>query len=101
MRNRLLVAAIVVLGMSVAAFGQRGRGNAAPAPPHDPHDLTGIWNLGGGQDLSLSLSPPQMTLQGQKLFDANKPSYGRELGTADAAAHPEEHIGRRRGVPPA
>jgi len=42
-----------------------------------------------------------MTPGGQKKFDANKPSYGRELGSADAAAHPEEHIGRRRGVPPA
>ena len=35
------------------------------------------------------------------MFDANKPSYGRLLGSADAAAHPEEHIGRRRAVPPA
>ena len=35
------------------------------------------------------------------MFDANKPSYGRNLGTPDAAAHPEEHIGRRRAVPPA
>ena len=35
------------------------------------------------------------------MFDANKPSYGRLLGSADAAAHPEEDIGRRRAVPPA
>ena len=35
------------------------------------------------------------------MFDANKPSYGRALGSADANAHPEEHIGRRRAVPPA
>ena len=34
------------------------------------------------------------------MFDANKPSYGRNLGSPDAAAHPEEHIGRRRAVPP-
>jgi hypothetical protein len=35
------------------------------------------------------------------MFDANKPSYGRNLGSPEAAAHPEEHIGRRRAVPPA
>jgi hypothetical protein len=102
MRNRLslLIAAIALFGMSSSAFSQRGRANAAPAPPHDPHDLAGIWNLGGGQDLSLTPAPPPMTPEGQKKFDANKPSYGRELGSADAAAHSEEHIGRRRAVPP-
>src|SRR5579862_847914 len=102
MRSRLnlFVAVIALLGISLVAFGQRGRGNAAPSPSHDPHDLTGIWNLGFGQDLSLTTAPPPMTPEGQKKFDANKPSYGRELGSADAAAHPEEHIGRRRGVPP-
>jgi hypothetical protein len=112
-RGILFIGVVAVLSISVSAreaqareraavkVGQRGRGNAPPAPPHDPHDLTGIWNLGGGQDLSLSLAPPEMTPEGQKLFDANKPSYGRELGSADAAAHPQEHIGRRRGVPPA
>ncbi len=42
-----------------------------------------------------------LTALGQKMFDANKPSYGRLLGSADAAAHPEEPIGRRRAVPPA
>jgi hypothetical protein len=42
-----------------------------------------------------------MTAYGKKMFDANKPSYGRLLGSADAAAHPEEDIGRRRAVPPA
>ena len=31
----------------------------------------------------------------------NIPSYGRALGSADAEAHPEEHIGRRRAQPPA
>jgi hypothetical protein len=44
---------------------------------------------------------PPLTPFGQKMFDANKPSYGRNLGSADAAAHPEEPIGRRRAVPPA
>jgi hypothetical protein len=44
---------------------------------------------------------PPFTPLGQKMFEANKPSYGRLLGSPDAAAHPEEHIGRRRAVPPA
>ena len=35
------------------------------------------------------------------MFDANKPSYGRNLGSPEAAAHPEEAIGRRRAAPPA
>ena len=38
---------------------------------------------------------------GQAAFDRNIPSYGRAKGSADAAAHPEEHIGRRRAQPPA
>src|SRR5579864_1920221 len=99
-RLSLLAAVIALFAISLTAFAQRGRGNAAPSPPHDPHDLTGIWNLGFGQDLSLTTEPPPMTPEGQKKFDANKPSYGRELGSADAAAHPDEHIGRRRAVPP-
>ena len=41
------------------------------------------------------------TPEGQAAFDANTPSYGRALGSADAEAHPEEHIGRRRAQPPA
>lgn len=44
---------------------------------------------------------PPFTPLGQKMFDASKPSYGRNLGSPDANAHPEEHIGRRRAVPPA
>src|SRR5437016_12063042 len=40
--------------------GQRGRGqdaaNAEPSPPHDPHDLSGIWARRGGA-LFQSLRP--------------------------------------------
>ena len=59
--------------------GQRGRGqdaaNAEPSPPHDPHDLSGIWARRGGA-LSLSNDPPPFTPEGKERFDANKPSYG-------------------------
>ena len=79
----------------------------------DPHDLAGVWTrnssrlgFGGGGtcpdcgDRGFSNDVPPFTPLGQKMFDANKPSYGRNLGTPDAVAHPEEHIGRRRAVPP-
>jgi len=82
--------------------------------PFDPHDLSGIWSrngspggYGGGStcrdcgDRGFGNDVPPFTPLGQKMFDANKPSYGRNLGSADANAHPEEHIGRRRAVPPA
>jgi hypothetical protein len=84
--------------------------------PFQPHDIAGIWsrNSGGyggggtcpdcGDRGYAGGSPaefPTFTPEGQKRFDLNKPSYGRALGSADANAHPEEHIGRRRAVPPA
>ena len=101
-RVSFVIFALALLSLPLAAQrGGRGNAAAAPSPPHDPHDLTGIWNLAGGTDLSLSPTPPPLTPEGQRKFDLNKPSYGRELGSADAAAHPEEHISRRRGVPPA
>ena len=103
---------------SSALFGQ-GRGGpklARIAPSDkafDPHDLSGIWTRkgtpggygGGGTcadcgDRGFGNDVPPFTPLGQKMFDANKPSYGRLPGSPDAAAHPEEAIGRRRAVPP-
>ncbi|HTA71840.1 MAG TPA: hypothetical protein VK776_26340 [Bryobacteraceae bacterium] len=116
-----LVAALAgALLFSSALFGQGG-GRGAPlariAPSDkafDPHDLSGIWTRngtpggygGGGTcadcgDRGFGNDVPPFTPLGQKLFDANKPSYGRLLGSPDAAAHSEEAIGRRRAVPPA
>jgi len=42
-----------------------------------------------------------MTPEGEKLLESHKTGYGRPLGSPQAAAHPEEHIARRRAVPPA
>src|SRR6185436_2885980 len=81
-----LVALMVISSFAFAqappgggARGQRGggRGNAPPAPsvPHDPHDLSGVWAK-GFRTLALSDTPPSFTPLGQKLLDANKPSYG-------------------------
>jgi hypothetical protein len=99
--------------------GPGGRGILAHSPandnkPYDKHDLSGFWSRngspggygGGGTcrdcgDRGFGTDVPPLTPVGQKMFDANKPSYGRLLGTADAASHSEEPIGRRRAVPPA
>jgi hypothetical protein len=124
MRNQLtsllfLLVGAVALCPPAAGQGRGGRGapleRIAPSGKQfDPHDLSGIWTrngspggYGGGStcsdcgDRGFGNDVPPFTPAGQKLFDANHPSYGRLLGSADAAAHPEEHIGRRRAVPPA
>jgi hypothetical protein len=83
-----------------------------PSMPFEPKDLGGIWTPnvvgfgGGGRcrdcgDRGFSLDFPVFTPAGQAAFDKNSPSYGRLLGSDDAKAHPEEHIGRRRSQPPA
>jgi len=117
MRNGfgLIGVIVAVLALSPVVLGQRGQRAAAPPSstaslPFDAHDLSGIWSRnsqgygGGGTcrgcgDRGFNNDVPPMTPWGQARFDANKPSYGRALGSAAAAAHPEEAIRRRRGVP--
>jgi len=121
MRNRNLAGAVLCfLAASSLVLAQGGRGGIMAHNPandnksYDKHDLSGTWTRngtpggygGGGTcrdcgDRGFGNDVPPLTPLGQKLFDANKPSYGRNLGSADANAHPEEHIGRRRAVPPA
>jgi len=127
MRNRFVIlivalVAVVVFSLVIAAQNrgaqggqqqQGARGNATPDNrPFKVRDLAGIWSRnsggygGGGTcrecgDRGFGNNVPPFTPEGQKRFDANKPSYGRALGSEDAAAHPEEHIGRRRAIPPA
>jgi hypothetical protein len=127
MKTNLLPASVTLFGALLLAPmvwaqggpGPGGRGILAHSPandnkPYDKHDLSGIWSRngspggygGGGTcrdcgDRGFGTDVPPLTPIGQKMFDANKPSYGRLSGTADAAAHPEEPIGRRRAVPPA
>src|SRR6202521_6184659 len=123
MRNRRVSSTIVLAGVSVFSsimLAQGGRGPGIPAhnpanenKPYDKHDLSGIWTrngtpagYGGGgvcrdcrhRDYSKDVSP--LTPLGQKMYEANKPSYGRNLGSKEADAQPEEAIGRRRAVPP-
>ena len=52
----------------------------APTPPHDPHDLSGVW-LGKGGALLPDKAVPPFTPLGQKLFNANKPSQYARTGT--------------------
>src|SRR5436309_1048031 len=114
------IGALLGFALSTVVFAQGGRGGitahdkANDNKAYDKHDLSGIWSRngtpggygGGGTcrdcgDRGFSNDVPPFTPLGQKMFDANKPSYGRNLGSADANAHPEEAIGRRRAVPPA
>jgi hypothetical protein len=113
----LLVGALAFSSLALAQGPGGGIMAANPANAKrtfDPHDLSGIWTrngspggYGGGStcrdcgDRGFGNDVPPFTPLGQKMFDANKPSYGRNLGSAEANAHPEEHIGRRRAVPPA
>ena len=122
MNKKWIHAGIAVCGsaaLTLALLGQGQRGISAADPAnanktYDKRDLSGIWTRnstpggygGGGScrdcgDRGFGNNVPPFTPLGQKMFDANHPSYGRLLGSADAAAHPEEHIGRRRAVPPA
>ena len=124
MINRLKTVAWITfwmawLGAALApALLAQGGGIRAHSPAndnkqYDKRDLSGIWTrngspagFGGGGtcadcgDRGYGNEVPPLTPLGQKMFDANKPSYGRLLSSTDANAHPEEHIGRRRAVPP-
>ena len=107
-------------GAPAGRGGGGGGGGILAADPknagraYDKHEISGIWTRngspggygGGGTcrdcgDRGFGTQVPPLTPLGQKMFDANKPSYGRNAGSPDAAAHPDEPIGRRRAVPPA
>ena len=51
--NCAVVILSLLLSFSSVAFAQRGQrsgatANPVPAPPHDPHDLNGLWLAQGG-----------------------------------------------------
>jgi hypothetical protein len=94
---------MAVLAFSSVAFAQT-------LPQWSPRDLNGMWSRanpgrGGGTcegcgDRGFSNDVPTMTPEGQAKFEANKPSYGRELGSEAAAKNTNEHVARRRAVAP-
>jgi hypothetical protein len=63
----------------------------------DPRDFSGVW-IGNQYDYNPNV--PEFTGEGARRFRANIPSYGTTKGTAEAASA-DQHIGRRRSVPPA
>src|SRR5437773_9536400 len=74
----LLTSLFLFLSVTLAQRGQRAgatANNPAPAPPHDPHDLSGVWTK-TWRTLTLSEDVPPMTSWGKAQFDSNKPSYG-------------------------
>jgi len=75
------VLALMFVAATALAQG-RGR-NAPPAgPPHDPHDLSGIW-LGRAAGV-LNNPAPSFTPAGKAAFDANKPSFGPRADPVDS-----------------
>ena len=120
MRN-LFLGSIVFVGVSIVLFsdmlGQPVASSQGTAR-FDPRDFSGVWGRFGSREGrgNTQGSPfreggdngfgnpindvPPFTPEGQTKFDSYKPGYGRILGSPDAAAHPEEHIGRRRSVAP-
>jgi hypothetical protein len=69
-----------------AGGGGRGGNKPAPGPPHDAHDLNGVWlgplGLGGGggaaskANTNWSKTPVSFTPAGLAQFNANKPTGG-------------------------
>lgn len=120
----LFTIVIGVLGVLIVLSACAEGGQSANAPTasptdsdvFDPRDFSGIWARFGGRegrgnaqggapfpergDNGFGNDVPLFTVEGQAKFDSYKPGYGRPLASAEAAAHPEEHIGRRRAVPP-
>src|SRR6266403_1941167 len=83
MPNRISSSFVILsllLSFSSVAFAQRGQrsgatANPVPAPPHDPHDLSGVWTK-TWRTLTISEDVPPMTSWGKAQFDSNKPGYG-------------------------
>lgn len=108
----------IVLSAVLTGGGHRAAGQTTSSidvARFDPHDLSGIWGRFGsregrgnaqgspfpeGGDNGFGNDVPPFTPEGEMKFDSYKPGYGRTLGSPEAAARPEEHIGRRRAVPP-
>lgn len=64
----------------------------------DPKDLSGIWR---GSLYAYGRKVPAFTAEGQRRFDANKPSYGLRADSPEARTRTDLHVGRRRAVVPA
>ena len=66
--------------------------------PFNPRDFSGVWR---GSLYSYGRTVPEMTPEGKKRFEANKPSRGIDADNPLARTATNIDIGRRRSIPPA
>src|ERR1044072_6977156 len=66
--------------------------------PFNPRDFSGVWR---GSLYSYGRTVPEMTPEGKKRFEANKPSRGIDADLPLARTATNIDIGRRRSIPPA
>src|SRR5262245_61571673 len=76
----LVCATVVLAAAAPVQRGQRGAG-PKPGPPHDPHDLNGVWLLTGGGDngrpeSEWSREKLPFTPAGRAVFEGRKPGKG-------------------------
>jgi hypothetical protein len=67
-----------LLAIFILVLAQRGPTTFPAGPPHDPHDLSGVWLLGrgGGTGTVFSTDTPSLTAEGMAKLNANKPGFG-------------------------
>ncbi len=87
----MLMIQVVLLSVPLVADAQNGQTR------FDSRDLSGVWI---GDQYAYNPEVPNFTEEGKRRFRNNIPSYGEEKGTP-AAMTSEQHVGRRRSVPPA
>jgi len=88
-KGKITVCAVLLIAALPSALlaqrggaGFSGRGGRQPRPvstePFDPHDFNGIWwRTGGTREFNTQKGgEPELTTEGKKRFDANKPGYG-------------------------
>ena len=80
MQNRFVTVVVLVLAPVILL----GQGSSSQL---NPRDLSGIWELRGG-DRGLSRNIPPFTPAGKARFDANKPARGRAVGQPLDGEHP-------------
>src|SRR5690348_11445600 len=77
----LVSASLIAQGQAPANSPRQVLGPAppVPGPPHDPHDLTGVWNARRGYGgNTFGKQGPELTEWGQQQFKMAKPSNGGE-----------------------
>jgi hypothetical protein len=114
--GRIAIGVLILFATAYSALAQGGRGGGqrgtpsegtSANTPFDPHDFSGFWarygqRFGGPQgvactdcgDAGFGTNVPPFTPEGKRLFDQNKPTYGRKEGQPEASGQP----GRNKAV---